>query len=438
MIGMRPKGGVPGAADWRMSRRSFLGGSAMAGVSLALPSLASTAAQRQALPADDSIWEQIRAGFDLDPNLTYLNTGTLGALSRRVRETRGRAELEIAHDPAQLQANALLDRVRRGLATLINASPDEIAITRNTTEGLNLFASGLDLRRGDEVILGSEEHNSAFAAYHGVERRTGIKVVQAKLPLSESLDRDRIVDAYRKAITPRTRVLVASQVAYRSGIAMPLEELAQLAHSRGLLISVDGAQGFAVLPVDVQGLKLDHYAAPGHKWLLAGSGTGFTWIRSDLQSRIRPTMGDYDPESRNAADQTARRYERTGQRNLTDLSGFGEAIDAHVSIGTERIAGRIRELTTRLRTGLHDLGIARIYTPSGAGLSAGITSFSLRDLPAQKVGDALRERRVTVRVVPLGDETGIRVSTHFYNRPAEVNRLLALLRDFAAKPGQLG
>lgn len=411
-----------------MNRRNFLGGSVMAGASLALPALS---------VAGDTSWQRIRAGFDLDSDLTYLNTGTLGALSRRVREARARAELEIAHDPAHFQTNALLDNVRRGLATLLNGDADEVAITRNTTEGLNLFAYGLDLRAGDEVILGSEEHTSAFAAYHGVARRTGIKVVKPEIPLGESVDRDRIVDAYRKAITPRTRVLVVSQVAYRSGLVLPVRELAELAHARGLLISVDGAQGFAVSPLDVRALNLDHYAAPGHKWLLAGTGTGFTWIRRDLQAQIRPAMGDFDPESNNAAERSARRYEKTGQRNLTDLSGFADAIDAHVSIGTERIASRIHELTAQLRAGLHDLGIARIYTPAGAGLSAGITSFSLRDLPAQRVGDALRARRVIVRVVPLGDETGIRVSTHFYNRPADVDRLLALLRDFAAKPAQL-
>ncbi|WP_116812507.1 aminotransferase class V-fold PLP-dependent enzyme [Steroidobacter cummioxidans] len=438
MIGSKRKSETEHVAMGRVSRRSFIGGGAIAGASLVLPPFAAAAAKSAALPENDASWEHLRAGFDLDPELTYLNTGTLGALSRRVRETRAKAELDFAHDPAHFQVGALLDGVRRGLATLTSGDPDEIAITRNTTEGLNLFASGLDLRPGDEVVLGSEEHNSAFGAYQGVERRAGIKIVQAKLAVGESLDRDAIVDAYRKAITPRTRVLVASQVAYRTGIALPLKELAELAHSRGLLISVDGAQGFSVLPLNVRALNLDHYAAPGHKWLLAGAGTGFTWVRRDLQARIRPTMGDYDPESRNAGDQTARRYEKTGQRNLTDLSGFADAIDAHAAIGTERIAARIRELSARLRTGLHDLGIARIYTPSGAGLSAGITSFSLRDLPAQKVGDALRARRVIVRVVPLGDEIGIRVSTHFYNRPADVDRLLALLRDFAAKPALLG
>lgn len=406
-----------------MNRRNFLGSSVIAGASLALPARSFAA---------ETSWERLRAGFELDADLTYLNTGTLGALSRRVRAARAKAELEIAHDPAHFQTNALLDSVRRGVATLLNGDADEVAITRNTTEGLNLFASGLDLRAGDEVILGSEEHTSAFAAYHGVARRTGVKLVKVEVPLGESVDRELILDAYRKAITPRTRVLVVSQVAYRSGLVLPVKELTELAHAHGLLISVDGAQGFAVLPLDVRALNLDHYAAPGHKWLLAGTGTGFTWIRRDLQPRIRPAMGDFDPESSTASEHSARRYEKTGQRNLTDLSGFAEAIDAHVAIGTERIASRIHELTARLRAGLHELGIARIYTPSSADLSAGITSFSLRDQQAQKIGDALRARRVIVRVVPLGDETGLRVSTHFYNREADIDRLLSLLREFIA------
>ncbi len=220
---------------------------------------------------------------------------------------------------------------------------------------------------------------------------------------------------------------------------LPIKELTELAHSRGLLISVDGAQGFAVLPLDVRALNLDHYAAPGHKWLLAGAGTGFTWIRRDLQARIRPAMGDLRSgvEQCGGVECPSLREDRAAKSDGSQRLRRGHR-RACSAIGTERIASQINELTAQLRAGLHDLGIARIYTPSGAGLSAGITSFSLRDLPAQKVGDALRARRVIVRVVPLGDETGIRVSTHFYNRPADVDRLLALLRDFAAKPAQLG
>ena len=414
MIGLKRNEGPGtqrGAEMTGISRRHFLGASAVAGASLVLPLLAIARAKTEALPTDEASWEKIRAGFDLDPDLTYLNTGTLGALSRRVRETRARAELDIAHDPAHVQTNALLDVVRRGVASLTNGNPDEIAITRNTTEGLNLFASGLDLRPGDEVIVSSEEHNAAIAPYRALERRAGIKLVRVALPVGESVDHDQILEAYRRAITPRTRVLVASHVAYRSGVAMPLRELAALAHSRGILISVDGAQAFGILPLDVRALDLDHYAAPGHKWLLAGAGTGFTWIRRELQSRIRPPLGDYDPESQNAADKTARRYERVGQRNVADLEGFADAIDLHASVGTARIAGRVQGLAAQLRAGLHDLGFARLYTPSGAGLSAGIVSFSLRNRSAEAVGDALRARRVIVRIIPLGDETPARTST---------------------------
>ena len=222
------------------SRRRFLGAGFVTAVSLTTPTFVAASAQSE--------WDELRAGFDLEPALTYLNTGTLGALPRRVRETRARAELDFAHDPPHVQTQALLDKVRRGLAGLTNGSPDDIAITRNTTEGLNLFAAGLELRPGDEIIVSSEEHNAAIAPYRALERRAGIKLVRVALPVGESVDHDQILEAYRRAITPRTRVLVASHVAYRSGVAMPLRELAALAHSRGILISVDGAQAFGILP----------------------------------------------------------------------------------------------------------------------------------------------------------------------------------------------
>ena len=402
-----------------------------------LPSLAASKAVSVA-SAKAADWHAVRAGFDLDSRVTHLNTAGLGAISRRVRERRARAELDIARDPALGQTGAAaLDDARSRVAALINGNADDIAITRSTTEGLNLFAFGLDFRAGDEVILGSEEHNAALAPYRALERRIGIKLVRVELPAVESLDSGRILDAYRKAITPRSRVIVASHVTYRSGTVLPIRELAALAHQHGLLISIDGAQSFGLLPLDIRALDLDHYAAPGQKWLLAGTGTGLVWIRRELQSRVHPLSGDYDPQSQLPAEHTARRYEKTGQRNVADLHGLGEALDLHASIGTTRIAGRVRELTTRLRTGVDELDVARIHTPASAELSAGIVSFTLRSLPVQAVFDALRARQIIVRTVPLGAETGIRVSTHVYNTEDDVDRLLALLRDFAAKPALL-
>lgn len=431
-------------AALRVSRREFFGGLGAVGAVLLVPpsaaaqSVGAAAAVVHSDAPDDAAWSRVRARFDLDPELAHLNTGTLGAAWTSVRETRAEVELALAADPGStLLDAAALDAVRRAAAGLVNGSPDEIVLTRSTTEGLNLFSRGLELQPGDEVVIGSEEHNAAIAPYRALERRIGIRIVRVDLPPAETLDIERIVDAYRRALTPRSRVLVASHVTYRSGLVLPIAELAALARSRGVLISVDGAQSFGVLPLDVAALDLDHYAAPGQKWLLAGTGTGIAWLRRELQGRVHPLYGDYDPSSESPFEHTARRYERTGQRNVPAIHSLGRAIAEHSDIGLARIQARIDELAARVRIGLAEIDGFKVRTPANPTLTAGITSFIPGALPPEKLVGALRERRIIVRTIPLGEQVGVRVSTHFYNTPDEVDRLLAALREFAADPSRL-
>ncbi|MDR1281540.1 MAG: aminotransferase class V-fold PLP-dependent enzyme [Opitutaceae bacterium] len=387
---------------------------------------------------DETWWRQVRARFDLRADRIYLNTGTTGPIPISVREARERVEHELAEDPGADTLRLFThEPPREALAKAVNADADDIILTRSTTEGLNIFAFGLDLRRGDEVLLGSQEHSAAINPFRELEERIGIKTVRVELPVPNALDREQIVEAYRRAITPRSRLVVASHVTYKSGLALPIRDLADLAHSRGLLISVDGAQSFGVLPLDLPALGIDHYAAPGQKWLLAGTGTGFSWIRRDLQPLVRTLTGWHDPESTRPGAHTARRYEQTGQKNVAGISGIVEALAFRRLVGPERIETRIRSLATHLRRGLAEIKPVEIWTPSDPALSAGLTAFTPGGLSPKAVAKALQERHLAVRTVELDGKEALRVSTHFFNSPDDVDTLLAHLRDFAGKPALL-
>lgn len=385
-------------------------------------------------PVNEVFWRKVRAQFNLAGGLTFLNNGTLGPVPRSVRDTHERWDTTLAGNPTDSFRPVELDGVRKQVARFINAAPEEIALTRSTTEGINIFAHGLDWQAGDEVVLGNLEHFAATDAYRGLEKRNGIKLVTVELPLLPKTP-DEIVAAYEKAITARTRVIVVSHVAYVNGLLLPIGELAALAHRRNLLISVDGAQSLGALPLDVQREGIDHYASPGQKWLLAGTGTGFTYVRKDLQERIHPLMGVFEPNNARGGRPSARRYEQNGQYNIPAALGIGTALEFQQAVGLSHIEARVHELGTALRRGVLEIQGVQLWTPGDPRLAANITSLSIGTLTGQAIAKALLEREgIVVRGIQAAGINGIRVSTHLYNSPDEVDHLLAALRTIAAHP----
>ena len=376
-----------------------------------------------------AFWADVRGHFTIDPELTFLNNGTLGPAPDVVVDTRERYSRLLAADPRDNFRTKELAEVRAQLAAFINASPEETTITHSTTEGMNIFAHGLDWKAGDEVILGDQEHFGATEPYRTLAERYGVKVVTAALPIPAT-SVGQVVDAYAKAFTPRTRVLVVSTVSWLTGMVSPLRELANLAHDRGALISVDGAQSFGVLPLDVQTADIDHFAGSGQKWLLAGTGTGVNYVRRKVQSSVWPLYGYHDP-----AAGTSPRYERSGQLGIPAALGIGAALQFQSAIGKARIEARSRELSQLVRKGIAAIPGATLLTPADPTLCGNLQVFTLTGLPSPGVVRLLEEQEhIVVRGVTIGETRAIRVSTHLYNTPQQVDRLLGVLNAWVKKP----
>jgi selenocysteine lyase/cysteine desulfurase len=443
----------------QISRRLFIAGAASAVVASAVVQSASTQEleYRSQVPAgkpDDAYWKKIREGFSLNSKLIFLNNGTLGPAPNAVLAVRRRYEEELAADPTNSFRAEELAGVRKRIAEFAGADADEIALTHSTTEGMNIFAKGLHWQTEDEVLIGAWEHFGPIEAYQALEKQKGIKIIRAEEPaLPKSAD--EILAAYEKKITGKTRLIVISHVTYVTGLLTPIKELAELAHSKGILISVDGAQSTGVVPLDFHASGVDHYASPGQKWLLAGTGTGFTYIKKDLQDKVEPLFGNYDPDAsrrRGAAKPkpdgkstpkempggqaggSASRYEKSGQHNIPALCGISAAVDLQLSIGKENIAARARQLSTQLRHGLREIPGVRLWTSDDPRFHAGITAFSVDKIPQDQLVRALqKQEQIIVRSISQGEVSGLRVSTHYYNTPDEVARLLAALRKLAGK-----
>ncbi|MEC3909172.1 aminotransferase class V-fold PLP-dependent enzyme [Sphingobium sp. CR2-8] len=220
---------------------------------------------------DAIYWNRIRSQFDIVNGVTFFNNGTYCPPPRIVLETQKRWQRHLASHPQDSVRTDLLEHVRARTAALVNADADEIALTRSTTEGINLLTQGLDWKEGDEIILDRNDHFTAFQSFLNLTRRHGVKLVFVDLSAEPRSDAD-IIAKYAAAITPRTRILFLNWVNYRAGFRMPIKALAELGHRHGLIVSVDAAQAFGALPIDVVDSGIDHLAAPSHKWILGGPG----------------------------------------------------------------------------------------------------------------------------------------------------------------------
>jgi selenocysteine lyase/cysteine desulfurase len=422
-----------------VSRRGFLGGTlaAAAGTLSAGTAHVSAGALGQSLtpalpldalksagPLDDAYWWKVRSQFNMVDGLTYMNNGTLGPMPRVVFEANERYMREIMENPTDGGRAAELEKVREKVAAFAGASPDEIALTRSTTEGMNIFAHGYDWKTGDEVIYCTHEHGGGTGPYKNLEKRVGIKIVNVDIPAPPQ-SVDHIVGLYEKAITPRTRAIMVSHITYVTGLMTPVKELADLAHRRGLLISVDGAHPLGMLDLDLHALGVDHYSAAGQKWLMCGTGTGVCYVKRDIQDRIWELMGPPNADPKRGA----RKYEEFGQRDVPDALGMGAAIDLQSAIGKRNIEARDRALSERLRAGLKDVPGVKVWTSADPKLSAALTLFSVREIPMANVQKAILQRdRIYIRTMGTGNLNGCRASTHMYNMPEEVDRLIASVR----------
>jgi len=379
---------------------------------------------------DEAYWWKVRSQFNIIDGLAFMNNGTEGPVPRVVLDENMRILREIAEDPTNNYRNADLEEVRKVLAGFFGADPEEISYTRSTTEGMNIFASGIDLKEGDEVLMNTHEHPGGYRAYMRLEKYKGIKINRVELP-SPPESPEQVVDLYEKAITPRTRAIIISHITYVTGLLTPVKELSEMAHRRGLMISVDGAHPSGMIQLDFHDMGCDHYAAAGQKWLLCGTGTGAAYFKRDVQAQILPLMGSgLDRDGKERLDSA--RYEEYGQRNIPSALGMAAAVKLQETIGKANIEARVRQLSTRLREGLQEIPGVRLWTSMDPRLSAGLTLFSVREVPMDNVRQGIMDLdRVYIRTMSTGNLNGCRASTHFYNMPSEVDRLLNCVRHIS-------
>ncbi len=372
-------------------------------------------------------WAKVRSEFLLDPHVAYLNNGTLGPTPKPVLYTLIERYQRLASDtgPENTRLSQLAEDVRKKAAAFIGADLDEVALTRNTTEGMNFIASGLDMKAGDEVLLTLHEHPGGLQPWKLKAKRHGIVLKELKFPLPLN-DPATVLNIFNDAITPRTKVISISHTTYQTGTMMPVKQLAALARPKGILTVIDAAHPLGQMRLDMHDIGADYYSMSPHKWLDAPTGTGLLYMRRESQDRVWPTVvtSGWDDPKRGAS-----RYDRLSQRAWPLVLAAGAAMDFQTAIGTDRIEGRVRMLHARLRQKISALPGVTVWTSPHAELCCALLGFSLPNLNNQAIVDTLLARHGTyVRTIAY-DLNAIRVSTHHYNTEEQVDRLIEGLQD---------
>ena len=427
----------------KWSRRAFLrstgAGAAFAFASGGLDELAAATReiQNQApeqAAANQSYWGQVQNQFDLDRTMINLNTGHHCSHPRVVAQAvehylRMENMLPVRY-ASQIGAN--LDTVRRGLADEFGCDPDEMAITRNASESLQILQSGLDLKAGDEVITTEHDYPRMLTTWDQRMRRDKLKITRLQFPVPTTAD--DLYERFERAITPQTKVLHFCHITNLTGQLFPVQRICRLARSRGIFTIVDGAHAGAHFPYKLRDLECDSYGVSLHKWLLAPFGTGLLFVRKELIPKVWPLQA-----APAVNDASIRKFEEIGTAPMATKAAIADALAFHRTIGAERKAQRLYYLTMRWAEPLKKLPRIQMHSSLKPGETWGMATVGIQGMTASQITSALFDRhRIVVAGLAQGAYPGqqfpfqgIRVTPNVYTTIEEVDTFARAMETLA-------
>ncbi len=406
------------------SRRDFF----RAAVALPASWSAMTAAL-SAATSDDSYWHMVQRQFPLEDDLIYFNAANVCPASRPVMD-RHLAFLRDFHANPSFQNRdkyvPMREALRTKTAKMLRVAADEVAITRNTSEGSNIVVKGVDLKAGDEVIVTAHNHPSNLDSWKVRAKRDGLVIKELAVPVP-ARSADELLGGIEKAITARTKVIAITHVTSTTGILYPAKEIAALARKRGIWMHLDGAQTFGSLDVNLKDLDPDSYSTSAHKWMMGPLEAGLLYVRAERIPQLWPSI-----VTAGWADDLkgARKFEVFGQRDDPRVAALEAAVDFLNLVGMPAVEARVRALATYAKTQLKALPSVQMKTNLESGLSGGVVKFKMRNVPTKRAYDTLWEKnRLAISQTPSGDAEGLRFSPHIYNSMEQIDRAVAAVKS---------
>jgi len=436
------------------TRRQFLGslaipaGAALTGAGPLLGEVSPTAFRNSALdisgslsgvsgtPAevarDEDFWAEVARAFSVDRSLVNFNNGGVSPSPIWVQDAMKR-HLDYSNQAPPYTMWQILEPQREGvrqrMAREWGVDSEEVAFTRNASEGLQTMQFGMDLQPGDEVLTTTQDYGRMITTFKQRERREGIVLRQFQIPVPAE-DPAEIVRLFEENITPRTRVILMCHMINLTGQILPVREVTAMARKKGIPVIVDGAHALAHFDFSLAELEVDNYSSSLHKWLFAPHGTGLLYVRRDKIGEVWPLMAA--PEG---MDDNIRKFEEIGTHPAANYLAIGEALTFHQGIGAARKDARLvylRDLWAK--TLLEEDDRVRIHTSLRPGFACGIACVEIEGEDTVAVQRWLWTQRRIFTVPIVHDEfTGLRVSPSVYSTLEEVDRFVDAMREVSRK-----
>jgi isopenicillin-N epimerase len=387
---------------------------------------------------DELYWREIQQAFDLDRTMINLNTGHHCSQPRVVLDAVKRY-LDMENQAPVYYAGLIgrnLETVRRELAKEFGCETEEMAITRNASESLQILQNGVDLAAGDEVITTEQDYPRMLTTWDQRLRRDKIKVTRVQFPVPTT--QQDLFDRVDRAITPRTKVLHFCHITNLTGQLFPVQRICRMARARGITTIVDGAHAGAQFPFKLRDLECDSYGVSLHKWLLAPFGTGILFVRKDKIDKWWPLQA-----APATSDTNIRKFEEIGTAPMAPKAAIADALAFHRAIGADRKAARLYYLTMRWAQALKPHPRIQIFSSLEPGQTWGLATVGIQGLEAGKISSFLWDNyRIIVAALAQGDlpgqrfdYQGIRVTPNVYTTIGEIDTFVAAMQELLKTAG---
>ncbi len=420
-----------------MKKRQFLRNLSLLG--LAMPASA-TGIERlfqvaskedpQSLASQEDFWMEVRKAYKLKPDYINLENGYYCMLPEPTLEKYLDLIRQVNYDASWYMRTVQWDNKDKSaaaLAAVAGCSPEELAITRNTTEALDLVIAGQDWEPGDEAVMALQDYGAMLNQFDMMESRYGIKPVKISLPNHPRSD-EELVELYSNAITSKTKLLMICHMVNITGQVLPVKKIAKMAHDRGVKVMVDGAHAFAHLDFRLSDLECDYYGTSLHKWLSVPLGAGFLYVNKSSIPETWPLMAE-NP----ARDQTIKRLNHTGTHPVhTDLAIL-VAIEFHNMIGIERKEARLKFLQRYWTSKVRGLDRVVVNTPEDPARHGGIGNVAIEGIePSELVKIMLNEHSIWTVAINRPGVKGLRITPNVYTTTAELDAFVEAIKQIAS------
>jgi selenocysteine lyase/cysteine desulfurase len=381
----------------------------------------------QQLAADEVFWEGIRKGYKIKPGYINLENGYYCFLPQEILEHFITHVREVNYQGSYYMRTVQWDNKKAmaaKLAALAGCTEDELIITRNTTESLDMVIGGLDWKAGDEAVMAEQDYGSMLEMFKQVSKRYGVINKVISVPNHPAND-EEIVNIYAAAITPRTKLLMVCHMVNITGQILPVQKICDMAHSKGVLVMVDGAHAFAHIRYAIPDLHCDYYGTSLHKWLSVPLGAGFLYVKKQNIATLWPLLA----EAEKKADDILRLNHIGTHPVHTDLA-IANAIDFYLKIGVERKEARLRYLQQYWTNKVRSLSHIIINTPANPERCCGIANVGIRGMkPADLAETLLKKYNIYTVAIDYANVQGCRITPNVYTTPKELDQLVKALME---------